>query len=98
MNQILRLPVLKYTHREKKQVKNKTKTKNKTKKPPKKQNSTILPPQEKKRGQPQHPRRSSLRQQSRNRAVNCCRKDPHPRGCRYPRVSSFLCKCNLTKC
>ena len=42
MNQILRLPMLKYTHREKKkQVKNKTKTKNKTKKPPKKQNRTI---------------------------------------------------------
>ena len=31
-------------------------------------------------------------------AVNCCRKDLHPRGCRYPRFSSFLCKCNLTKC
>ena len=72
----------------------------KQKKPPKKQkkpSSTILPPQEK-RGHPQHPRRSFLRQQSRNRAVNCCRKDPHPRGCRYPRFSSFLCKCNLTKC
>ena len=31
-------------------------------------------------------------------AVNCCRKDLHPRRCRYPRFSSFLCKCNLTKC
>ena len=49
MNQILRLPVLKYTHREKKnKLKIKQKQKNKTKKPPKKQNSTILPPQEKK--------------------------------------------------
>ena len=30
-------------------------------------------------------------------AVNCCRKDLHPRYCSYPRFSSFLCKCNLTK-
>ena len=47
MNQILRLPVLKYTHRKKKQVKKKQ-NKTKQKKNPKKQNSTILPPQEKK--------------------------------------------------
>ena len=102
MNQILRSPVLKYIHRKtktKKHVKNKTKTKkqNKTKKPKKNKTAPSSLPK-KKRGQPQHPRRSSLRQQSRNRAVNCCRKDPHPRGCRYPRFSSFLCKCNLTKC
>ena len=31
------------------------------------------------------------------RAVNCCRKDLHPRRRSYPRFSSFLCKCNLTK-
>ena len=30
-------------------------------------------------------------------AVNCCHKEHHPRGCRYSRFSSFLCKCNLTK-
>ena len=47
MNKILRLPVLKYTHRKKKQVKKKQ-NKTKQKKNPKKQNSTILPPQEKK--------------------------------------------------
>ena len=103
MTQILRLPVLKYTHRKKKKkkkVKNKTKTKkqNKTKKKTQKNKTAPSSLPKKKRGQPQHPRRSSLRQQSRNRAVNCCRKDPHPRGCRYPRFSSFLCKCNLTKC
>ena len=57
MNQILRLPLLKYTRTQKKKH-----VKNKTKKPKKnKKNSTILPPQEK-RGHPQHPRRSSLRQ------------------------------------
>ena len=80
MNQILRLPVLKYTHREKKnklKIKQKQKNKTKQKNPPKtKQHHPPSP--RKKRGQPQHPRRSSLRQQSRNRAVNCCRKDPHP--------------------
>ena len=30
-------------------------------------------------------------------AVNCCRKDLHPRGRSCPSFSSFLCKCNLTK-
>ena len=30
-------------------------------------------------------------------AVNCCRKDLHPRCRSYPRFSPFLCKCNLTK-
>ena len=30
-------------------------------------------------------------------AVNCCRKDLYPRCRTYPRFSSFLCKCNLTK-
>ena len=52
MNQILILPVLKYTHRKKKKNKLKIKQKQKnkqTKKPPKNQNSTILPLQEKKR-------------------------------------------------
>ena len=99
MNQILRLPVLKYTHREKKnKLKIKQKQKTKQKNPQKNKTTPSSLPKKKKRGQPQHPRRSSLRQQSRNRAVNCCRKDPHPRGCRYPRFSSFLCKCNLTKC
>ena len=98
MNQILRLPVLKYTHRKKKQVKNKTTKQTKqTKNPPKNKTAPSSLPK-KKRGQPQHLRWSSLRQQSRNRTVNCCHKDPHPRGCRYPRFSSFLCKCNLTKC
>ena len=99
MNQILRLPVLKHTHRKKKKkLKIKPKQKNKTKKTPQKNKTPPSSLPKKKRGQPQHPRRSSLQQQSRNRAVNCCRNDPHPRGCRYPRFSSFLCKCNLTKC
>ena len=56
MNQILRLPVLKYTHRKKKKKKKKKQVKNKAnakkqnkKKNPKKQNSTILLLQEKKR-------------------------------------------------
>ena len=99
MNQILRLPVLKYTQRKKKKnkLKIKQKQKNKTKKTPQETKQHHPPSPRKKRGQPQHPRRSSLRQQSRNRAVNCCRKDSHPRGCRYPRFSSFLCKFNLTK-
>ena len=30
-------------------------------------------------------------------AINCCRKDLHPICRSYPRFSSFLCKCNLTK-
>ena len=30
-------------------------------------------------------------------AINCCRKDLHTKGCRDPRSTSFLCKCNLTK-
>ena len=30
-------------------------------------------------------------------AINCCRKDLHPRGRSYPRFSSFLWKCNLIK-
>ena len=30
-------------------------------------------------------------------AVNCCRKDLHPIGCRDPRFFSFLCKRNLAK-
>ena len=29
--------------------------------------------------------------------VNCYRKDLHTRGCRDPRTTSFLRKCNLTK-
>ena len=45
----------------------------------------------------QHPGRRPQQQQSRNRAVNCCRKDLHTRGCSDPRSTSFLCKCNLTK-
>ena len=30
-------------------------------------------------------------------AANCCRKDLHPRGCKEPRSTTFLRKCNLTK-
>ena len=30
-------------------------------------------------------------------AINCCRKDTNTRGCRDPRTTSFLCKCNLNK-
>ena len=31
------------------------------------------------------------------RAVNCCCKDLHPKGCRHPRSILFLCKCNLNE-
>ena len=30
-------------------------------------------------------------------ATNSCGRDLHPRGCRDPRCSLFLCKCNLTQ-
>ena len=72
MNQLLRLPLLKYTHThthtEKKIHMLKKKNKNK------KKSSTILPPQEKK-GPLQHPRRRSPWQQS----VKCYRKPPPQR-------------------
>ena len=29
--------------------------------------------------------------------INCCRRGLHTRGCKDPRTTSFLCKCNLTK-
>ena len=76
--------------------KKKKKKKKKKENNNKNKNSIILPLQEKK-GLLQHPRRRSPWQQSRNRSRNCCRKYLHPRGRSYPRVSSFLCKCNLTK-
>ena len=74
MNQLLRSPLLKkYTHTEKK----KTYVKKKKKKRKKKPSSTILPPQEK-RGPLQHPRRRSLRQQSRNRSYQLLSQGPPP--------------------
>ena len=89
MNQLLRLPLLKYTHTEQKiHMSKKTKIiiitiiiiiKRKTV-------SSSLP--KKKR---------SPRQQSKNRSLHCCRKDLHPRDRSYPTFSSFLCKCNLIK-
>ena len=83
MNQLLRLPLLKYTHTEKKTNKKKS--------------STILPPQEIKKDPYNTPDGGPYGNSQGIGAVNCCRKDLHPRGCRYPRFSSFLCKCNLTK-
>ena len=71
MNQLLRLPLLKYTHTQKKKhVKKKTN---------KKKSSTIVPPQEK-RGPLQHPRRRSLRHQSRNRSHQLLSLGPPPQG------------------
>ena len=95
MNQLLRLPLLKYTHRKKIRMLKKNKQTNKSNNN-KKENSTILPPQEK-IGLLQHPRQRSPWQQSRNKSRHSCRKDLHPRGHSYPRFSSFLCKSNLTK-
>ena len=43
------------------------------------------------------PDRGSHGNSQRIGAVNCCRKDLHPRHCSCPSFSSFLCKCNLTK-
>ena len=98
MNQLLRLPLLKYTHththRKKKHVKKK-KQKTKQKQIKRKAAPSSLP---KKKEDPYNiPDGVPYGNSQGIGAVNCCRKDLHPRGCRYPRFSSFLCKCNLTK-
>ena len=72
MNQLLRLPLLKYTHTQKKKHVKKKKTN-------KKKSSTILPPQEK-RGPLQHPRRRSLRYHSRNRSRQLLSLGPPSQG------------------
>ena len=98
MNQLLRLPLLKYTHTHTHThtyiyIYTYIKEKNNNNK---KKDNTTLPPQEKKDsynipdGGP-HGNGQGIG------AVNCCRKDLHPRCRSYPRFSSFLCKCNLTK-
>ena len=71
MNQLLRLPLLKYTHTHTHRHTH-THTHTQTHKHTHTQTQGIG-------------------------AVNCCRKDLHPRRRSYPRFSSFLCKCNLTK-
>ena len=76
MNQLLRLPLLKYTHTEKKKKKKHVKKKEKTNK---KKGSTVLPPQEK-RGPLQHPRQRSLWRQSRNRSRQLLSQGPPPQG------------------
>ena len=72
MNQLLRLPLLKYTHTH-------THTQNTyvKKKANKKKSSTILPLQEKK-GTLQHPRRRFPWQQSRNRSRQLLPQRPPP--------------------
>ena len=101
MNQLLRLPLLKYTHTQKKKRKEKTyvkknnnkQTKNKIKR---KAVPSSLP---KKKEDPYNiPDGGPYGASQGIGAINCCRKDLHHRGCRYPRFSSFLCKCNLTIC
>ena len=107
MNQLLRLPSLKYTHThthththahthtERKNIYIYIYIKEKKHKK-KKKDSTTLPPQEKKDsyntpdGGP-HGNSQGIG------TANCCCKDLHPRCRSYPRFSSFLCKCNLTK-
>ena len=79
MNQLLRLPLLKYTHTEKKKQHMLKKTKQNKTKTNKKKSSTILPPQEK-RGPLQHPRRRSLQRQSRNRSRQLLSQGPPPQG------------------
>ena len=88
INQLLRLPLLKYTHTEKKYICYKKQIKRKAvpSSLPKKKKDPYNTPD----GGP-HGNSQGIG------ALNCCRKDLHPRGCRYPRFSSFLCKCNLTK-
>ena len=89
MNQLLRLPLLKYTHTEKKSYVKKKKRKRKAV-------PCSLP---KKKEDPYNaPDGGPYGNSQGTGAVNCCRKDLHPRGCRHPRFSSFLCKCNLTRC
>ena len=97
MNQLLRLPLLKYTtHTEKKQHMLKKKKKQKQKQIKRKAAPSSLP---KKKEDPYNtPDGGPYGNSQGIGAVNCCRKDLHPRRCRYPRFSSFLCKCNLTKC
>ena len=90
MNQLLRLPLLKYTHTEKK------KRMLKKKQIKRKAVPSSLP---KKKEDPYDSSDGGPYGNSQGiGAVNCCRKDLHFRGCRYPRFSSLLCKCNLTKC
>ena len=96
MNQLLRLPLLKYTHPHRKKNQTYVKKKNKTKQIKRKAAPSSLP---KKKEDPYNiPDGGPYGDSQGIGAVNCCRKDLHPRGCRYPRFSSFLCKCNLTKC
>ena len=92
MNQLLRLPLLKYTHtpRKNRYVKKKKQIKGKA--------VPSSPPSPKKKKDPYNTPDGGLHSNSQGiGAVNCCRKDLHPRGCMYPRFSSFLCKSNLTK-
>ena len=81
MNQLLRLPLLKYTHTEKKihvLKKNKIKRKALPSSFPKKKKDPYNTPDGGHHGNSQG-----------IGAVNCCSKDLHPRGCRYPRFCYF---------
>ena len=90
MNQLLRLTLLKYTHTEKKHMLKKIIIIIKRK--------TVPPFLAKKRKDSYNTPDGGPHGNSQGiGAVNCCRKDLHPRCRSYPRFSSFLCKCNLTK-
>ena len=85
MNQLLRLQLVKYTQRENKTCFKKTKK------------NQHRPPCPRKKDPYNTPDGGSYDNSQGTEAINCWRKDLHPRGCRYPRFFSFLCKCNLTK-
>ena len=90
MNQLLILPLLKYTHTEKKIHMLKKNKQVKRKAVP-----CSLP---KKKRDPYNTPDGGPHSSSQGiGAINCCWKDLHPRGRRHPRFSSFLCKRNLTK-
>ena len=101
MNQLLRLPLLKdtHTHTHTQNKQHTLKKKKKVKKNKQIKRKSALSSLPKKNEDPCNaPDRGPYSNSQGIVAVNCCRKDIHPRGCRYPRFSSFLCKCNLTKC
>ena len=100
MNQLLPLLFLKYTHTKYIYIHiiKKTKRKKKRKKIIIIKRRQYHPPSlRKKKDSYSTPDEGSHGNSQGIGAVNCCRKDLHPRGRTCPRFSSFLCKCNLTK-
>ena len=99
MNQLLRLPLLKYTtHTEKKQHMLKKKKKKQKQKQIKRRKAAPSSLPKKKEDPYNIPDGDPYGDSQGIGAVICRRKDLHPKGRRYPRFSSFLCKCNVTKC